>query len=488
MSARSLPSLLEAIRQLKQQALAQEAELAEQLAELHPSHRIGGRNFAHYLAVRQNDIRELQRDLASLGLSSLGRMEKVVLPTLSAVERLLVLLSQRGSAPPELPNSREFEQAAAELSRNASALLGPEPARRAARIMVTLPLDASPELIDELVGSGAEVLRINCAKGEHAQWLTLVESIRDVEARHKAAVRILCDLAGPNPRTAALDRELAPGTELARVEMGERLRLVRKPSARGTLPELGVTLPAVLDDLRPGERVFYDDGKLAGRVVETNDEGATIEVTFARKGRVKLRAEKGLNFPDTRLRLPSLTDKDLHDLSFIAEHADMVGLSFVRAARDVELLQRELRRLRAHELGVVLKVETTQAFEALPHLLLQGMQSSALGVMVARGDMAIEMGFERLAEAQEEVLWLCEAALIPVIWATQVLENLNKTGLPSRAEVTDAAMSGRAECVMLNQGEHIDKALRFLRDVLERMQAHQEKKRSMLRQLQISML
>ena len=106
--------------------------------------------------------------------------------------------------------------------------------------------------------------------------------------------------------------------------------------------------------------------------------------------------------------------------------------------------------------------------------------------MVARGDLAVEIGFERLAEVQEEILWLSEAAHIPVIWAMQVLETLAKTGMPSRAEVTDAAMGGRAECVMLNKGEHVVEAVRFLDNVLHRMQAHQLKKRSMLRRLAVA--
>ena len=103
--------------------------------------------------------------------------------------------------------------------------------------------------------------------------------------------------------------------------------------------------------------------------------------------------------------------------------------------------------------------------------------------MIARGDLAVECGFERLAEVQEEILWVCEAAHMPVIWATQVLETLAKTGLPSRAEITDAAMGERAECVMLNKGPHILDAMRTLDDILRRMQAHQSKKRPLLRAL-----
>ena len=119
----------------------------------------------------------------------------------------------------------------------------------------------------------------------------------------------------------------------------------------------------------------------------------------------------------------------------------------------------------------------------MPDLLLAGMRSPRLGVMIARGDLAVEMGWERLAEVQEEILWLAEAAHVPVIWATQVLETLAKRGLPSRAEITDAAMGERAECVMLNKGPHILEAIEALRDILGRMQAHQHKKRSMMRRL-----
>jgi pyruvate kinase len=136
----------------------------------------------------------------------------------------------------------------------------------------------------------------------------------------------------------------------------------------------------------------------------------------------------------------------------------------------------------------VLKIETQQAFAELPALLLEAMKHYPVAVMVARGDLGVEVGFERLAEVQEEILWLCEAAHVPVIWATQVLESLAKGGMPSRAEVTDAAISGRAECVMLNKGPYIEQTLQFLCNVLNRMEDHHQKKTSMLRRLSISNL
>jgi pyruvate kinase len=145
-----------------------------------------------------------------------------------------------------------------------------------------------------------------------------------------------------------------------------------------------------------------------------------------------------------------------------------------------------LSELGGELLGVILKIETRKAFDNLPRLILAAMRIRAVGVMIARGDLAVECGYQRLAEIQEEILWVCEAAHVPVIWATQVLENLAKTGMPSRSEITDAAMGERAECVMLNKGPYVVNAVAILDDILKRMQAHQEKKRSMLRKLHLA--
>ena len=133
--------------------------------------------------------------------------------------------------------------------------------------------------------------------------------------------------------------------------------------------------------------------------------------------------------------------------------------------------------------ALVLKIETKLAVRNLPELIVHAAGKVPTAVMIARGDLAIELGFQRVAEMQEEILWLCEAAHVPVIWATQVLERLAKEGLPTRAELTDAAMANRAECVMLNKGPHILDAIRMLDDVLARMEGHQHKKTPQLRVL-----
>lgn len=284
-----------------------------------------------------------------------------------------------------------------------------------------------------------------------------------------------------------------------RLRPGERLVLTRslepgRPAERDAdglalgPARIGCTLAQAFDQVQIGERVWLDDGRIGGRVRAADRDEIEVEILEARPGGEPLRADKGINLPDTALALPALTEKDLEDLDFVAQHADAVALSFVHDPADVIALEERLRALGRGELGIVLKIETRRAFERLPELLLASMQSPRDGVMIARGDLAVECGFERLAEIQEEILWICEAAHIPVIWATQVLETLAKTGRPSRAEITDAAMGERAECVMLNKGAHIERAVAVLDDILRRMEGHQRKKSARLRALRLARL
>jgi pyruvate kinase len=249
---------------------------------------------------------------------------------------------------------------------------------------------------------------------------------------------------------------------------------------------ISITPPKVFNDIRPGEAVWFDDGRIGGIIRSVESSQVTVEITYSANGGEKLGANKGVNLPDTDLRLPALTDRDVETLEFIVKNADMVGYSYAASAAGLKELQRRLRGMGGENLGIILKIETRKAFENLPELLLAGLERSKVGVMIARGDLAVECGFERLAELQEEILWLCEAAHMPVIWATQVLDSLAKDGLPSRAEITDAAMASRADCVMLNKGPHIIHTLDTLNDILLRMEAHQNKKRSILRRLHLA--
>jgi pyruvate kinase len=596
--------LIERLTGIRSDLVAAEGAFERGGGAIHPSYAKSARNLAHYLALRRHDVRPLQQELAELGLSSLGRAEAHVLATLDAVLAAVHRIAARPWR--SRPAGLAFREGNKLLREHTGALLGPAPAKRAVRIMVTMPGEAARDypLVRDLVARGMDCMRINCAYDGPPEWQAMAEHLARARRELGRECRLSMDLAGPKlrvgplapgpeviklrPRRDALGNVVAPariclvpealagapaasdlvvipvaGGEPSALGAGERLELVdargskrrlvvtarhgdrvelacdrtayltsgmelrRKGAGRGALrigrlpalerslvlrrgdtlvlsgkPALGreaetddagrvlaparipCTLPEVVDDLRPGERIWFDDGRIGGLVRSVGDGEATLEITQATADGSRLRANKGINVPDSELRVASLTPKDLEDLEVVAAQADVVAMSFVRRPADVEALAAHLARLGRPALGILLKIETRQAFDNLPALVLAAMRRAAAGVMIARGDLAVECGFERLAEVQEEILWVCEAAHMPVVWATQVLETLAKTGLPSRAEITDAAMGERAECVMLNKGPHLCDAVGALDDILQRMQDHQVKKSAQLRKLQ----
>jgi pyruvate kinase len=241
--------------------------------------------------------------------------------------------------------------------------------------------------------------------------------------------------------------------------------------------------PEVFEFVAAEHRVSLNDGKISGFVVAASIDQLEIKVTKAKPTGSRLRADRGINFPDSDIRLPGLTASDKSNLEFVIAHADAVSLSFVRSPADIRLLQEELDKLGGRGCGLIIKIETKKGFKNLPRLLLTAMRRYPAAVMIARGDLAVECGWEQLAELQEEILWLCEAAQVPVIWATQVLERETKKGQVSRAEISDAAMSQRADCVMLNKGPHILAAISMLDNILCRMQGRQYKKTAKLGKL-----
>lgn len=270
-----------------------------------------------------------------------------------------------------------------------------------------------------------------------------------------------------------------------RLHRGDRLQLCMEDGkqAHAAMPRIACTMPQVFEQVRSGERIWFDDGRIGGVVRKTTATAMEVEIVQARDGGENLLEDKGINFPDSHLDLPALTEKDLQDLDAVVKLADMVGLSFVQQSSDVHQLLGSLQARGGEHIDLVLKIETLKGFENLPGLMLAAMAAPAAGVMIARGDLAVECGYERMAEVQEEILWCSEAAHMPVIWATQVLETLAKSGVPSRAEISDAGMGVRAECVMLNKGPYITDAIRMLDDILRRMAGHQTKKKSLLRAL-----
>ncbi len=609
----SLKELRLRLESLRLEMLSLENDSIQAIAQVHPGNQSSARNLLHYLALRRHDIRALQEQLASLGLSSLGRTESHVLSALCTVIDVVSRLGSPGAASGHSAGQASDISGGREaLHSNTEALLGPDPEGRGVRIMVTMPSEAATDyaLVRDLVSNGMNCMRINCAHDGPEAWSGMIGNLRRAEEETSKPCKIAMDVAGPKLRTGAMepgprvlkyrpkrdaygrveeaarvwltpagDRETAPATAdaciavpggwLSRLKSGDRirfkdargakrsltisevtgtsrwaesvkttyieegLRLTAPPERAGEKPrrahvglipprqqsiplkqgdtlmltrspapgrpaqfdgngqlvspaKIGVALSEFFDSVQPGQPIWFDDGKIGGVIVTAGREEVAVEITHARAGGEKLAAEKGINVPETDLRADSLTGEDLKALEFIVKHADIVGYSFVRKEQDVHDLQTRLAELGGEKLGIILKIETRQGFENLPGLLLAAMRSRSIGVMIARGDLAVECGYQRLAEIQEEILWISEAAHLPVIWATQVLESLARGGIPSRSEITDAAMGERAECVMLNKGPYVVAAVRILDDILRRMQDHQEKKRSMLRKLRVA--
>lgn len=444
-------------------------------------------NLAYYLALRQHDLRPLQLALKPWGLSSLGRIETRVMANLDAV---IATLSKICGVEPALlpphPPLAEFFEGDRLLQSHTEDVFGEAPTHRQVRIMVTLPTIAADDyqFVKDLLQRGTDCVRINCAHDTLTEWEAAIAHLRRAEIETGRSCKVLIDLGGPKPRLGEL--VFAQGKQ--KLFKGDYLLLRRDSptSDNATDCQASCTIPEILDRLQVGASVWIDDGRVGAIVESITPEGVRLKITHARPKGEKIRPDRGLNFPNTLLRLSSLTDKDRHDLDFVATHADIIGYSFVQEVADIVLLQQELKtRLgdRAFLPAIVAKIETPEAIRNLPELIVYAAGKQPFGVMIARGDLAVEIGYQRLAEMQEEILWLCEAAHVPVIWATQVLENLVKKGIPSRSEMTDAAMSERAECVMLNKGEYLAEAVTILGDVLTRMQAHQLKKTPQLRVL-----
>ncbi|MGA2396130.1 MAG: pyruvate kinase [Candidatus Lustribacter sp.] len=446
-------------------------------------------NLAHYLALRRRDLREVQLALMPLGLSSLGRCESHVLPNLDAV--IAALSRAAGEIEPRpYPTSAQFFAGQAALGAAAEELLGPPPGGRTVRIMATLPAEAAadPAYLHRLLLAGANVVRINCAHDDEATWRAMVANTRAAAKKLGRTCPVYVDIAGPKLR---VDDVRASGHHIdrgPRVRVGDRVLLGDSDVelSKGFKIALCSSIPQLVSRVRVGARVSIDDGKAEARIVDVHHGALVIEFFQAPAKGLRMRAMRGLNFPDSELGLPAITDKDKNDLAFIAAEGDMVGYSFVNTPDDVAQLQAEIERhprAAREPLAIVLKIETLSAVRNLPALIVAAASRDPVGVMIARGDLAVNIGYRRLAEIQEEILWLCESAHIPVIWATQVLERLVREGQSSRGEFTDAAMAERAECVMLNKGPYLAEATVALADVLGRMEGHQTKKTSRLRPL-----
>ena len=498
-----IEELITELLKIREAILSSEEKYQKLIDSVHPNYLYSARNFVRYLQLRTFELRPIQEQLSALGLSSIGHSERYVLANIENILYFLHLYVGRsfqgrfdlGDHPVNYFKSIHV------LDENTERLLGTSNQSFHTRIMVTLPTEAAhdSQLIRDLMDAGMENARINCSHDTPDDWDRMAANVREVAAETNRDCKIYMDIPGPKLRTGVVRWQEESGKEknFIRLKPGDVLKVCRAEleghaavySESGELIEpacISISLPTVVDDVAPRHRIWFDDGKIGGVIEEVRPDYFMVKILRAKPGGSKLAAEKGINLPDTKLNLPALPDEDLEILPFLVKTADLIGYSFVRTADDVRFLQLKLKELNRPEIGIVLKIENQEAFSNVPELLLTAMHSPNIGLMIARGDLAVELGPERISEVQEMLLWLCEAAFIPNIWATQVLERLAKEGIATRSEITDASMSARSECVMLNKGEHIVETVRILSSILSRMEAHQYKKKGTLRPLAVA--
>jgi pyruvate kinase len=445
------------------------------LEEVHASQYASASNLLHYLLLRSKDIRPLQDILHEHGLSSLASSESHIR------SQLLAILGRLGDATHDA-HVLSFKESKKLIKNRSEELFGPGNAD-IPFIMVTFDSSYAEDYsaVQRLLESGMNIARINCSHDNADTWLKMIEHVRQASDSTGLPCKIYMDLAGPKIRTYIPAKEEKKGK--IEVKPGDIIYLSEKELANKKKSIVGCTLSGITAQLEKGQRVLMDDGLIETRITDVQKDLVQLEVLRVSTRKPFIKSEKGINFPDTTLSVPALTDYDLQCLPFIQEHADIVGYSFVHNENDLVRLQDAMN---TRKLPIILKIETQEAVKNLPTLLFKGMTEELFGVMIARGDLAVEIGFARMSEIQEEILWICEAGHVPVIWATQVLENLNKSGIATRAEVTDAAHAIMAECVLINKGLHTIEVIKALKDILSRSGKHLAKKRYTFRPLSIA--
>ncbi|MBN8684862.1 MAG: pyruvate kinase [Chitinophagales bacterium] len=306
------------------------------------------------------------------------------------------------------------------------------------KIVATVgPACRSYEKLVDLAKAGVDVFRLNFSHGEHQDHLEVIERIQQINEQYNMHLGILADLQGPKLRVGKIENNALP------LAPGDIITLVNE-ECLGTREKIYMSYDSFAEDCNEGERIMMDDGKLVFEVLETNKKD-TVKLVCLHGG--ILSSNKGVNLPDTNVKLPSLTDKDREDLEFIlTQPVNWIALSFVRRKEDLDVLKKRIEEV-GHPAKVMAKIEKPEAVKNIKEII-----KAVNGVMVARGDLGVEMPIEQLPGTQKLIVQLCMQYARPVIVATQMMDSMIKNPSPTRAEVTDVANAvlDGADAVMLS--------------------------------------
>lgn len=334
------------------------------------------------------------------------------------------------------------------------------------KIVATIgPASESYDNLLSLVKAGVNIFRLNFSHGEHENHLKVINRINYINEKYNLHVGILCDLQGPKLRVGKMEGKGLP------IKKGDILTFTNEECV-GNMEKIYMSYKQFAQDVKPGESVMIDDGKIVLEVVESNGKD---EVKLKVKFGGILKSNKGVNLPNTNISLPSLTKKDERDLAFILEQKiHWIALSFVRRAKDVKDLRKRLEA-KNHPAKIISKIEKPEAIANLKSII-----KASNGVMVARGDLGVEMPMEQLPLLQKDIIKKCIQRARPVIVATQMMDSMITNPSPTRAEITDVANAvlDGADAVMLSGetsvGAHPVKVVESMNKIIEEAESFYE--------------
>lgn len=298
---------------------------------------------------------------------------------------------------------------------------------RKTKIVCTIgPASESPEVLEQLINAGMNVARLNFSHGSHEEHAARIQTIREVSSRLNKTVAILLDTKGPEIRTHNMENdkiELQKGTTVT-INMKEVL---------GTPNEFSVTYPELINDIHIGSTILLDDGLIELKVKDILHDEGRIVCDVINAG--ELKNKKGINLPGVKVNLPGITEKDAEDIRFgIEQQVDFIAASFVRRASDVLEIRQILENKRYNGIKIIPKIENEEGIDNIDQIL-----EVSDGLMVARGDMGVEIPAERVPLVQKDLIRKCNALGKPVITATQMLDSMQRNPRPTRAEASDVA-------------------------------------------------
>ena len=307
------------------------------------------------------------------------------------------------------------------------------------KIIATLgPASSSKEMIKKLIKSGVDVLRVNFSHATHDEVERIVDNVNDLRKELGSNVTLLGDLQGPKIRIGELENDIE-------LKKNQSLSICSNLSESDGIDKIFISYPSFAKDVKPGENILVDDGKLIFKVISSNKKD-TVDIKVVQEGVLKPR--KGVNLPNTKISQPALTEKDIDDAKFAVKKSfDWIALSFVRSKKDVLQLRELIESQCDYHIPIISKIEKPQAIEKIDSII-----KVSNGIMVARGDLGIEIPAEEVPLNQKKIVAKCKKRGIPVVIATQMMESMIDSLTPSRAEVNDVANSvmDGADAIMLS--------------------------------------